>query len=208
MRSKLAAAVGGLVLAVALGAPVGAQAAVIHSGAGAGAGAGAASVKAGVRPESTPPGDDTCASIWDEGIGEYASPDADPQEDDLTATYFEPLSDFGSEAAVPVYCNLSVTSVSGVFQIFDGISGECLQPVVYTDGSNTYNTVDELACGTSTTTYWYATPVSTYHSQTVYVLTNYDSGVCLYDYLQVPATYVSPCSDSDHFEWFVWDALP
>jgi hypothetical protein len=204
MRSKLAITMGGLALSVSLGLPAGAQAAVGHPApapaATAALGVPVSARAAAVRQDS-PPNDGDCDWIWEEGTGKYALTVLDPSSN--LALGFEPLSYFGGNG-LPEFCNESVPGVNGAFEIQDVSTDLCLFP------DSEFGEILEGTCGDQySSEYWYATKVSTYHSWSVYVLHN-ETGVCLYDDLQWPATYTScnPSGDKDEFEWFVWPALP
>jgi hypothetical protein len=206
MRSKLAITMGGLALTVTLGLPAGAQAAVSHPApvpattAALGVPVSVSARAATVRQHSTA-GVDDCDWIWEEGTGKYALTVLDSYTN--LALGFEPLSYFGGNG-LPEFCNDSVPDVNGAFEIQDVATGLCLFP------DSQYGEILEGTCGDQySVENWFATKVSTYHSWSVYVLHN-ETGVCLYDDLQWPATYTScnPSDDRDEFEWFVWPGLP
>jgi hypothetical protein len=189
MQKKLGAAIGGLVLVAALGVPAAAQAAAVPSG----------PAHAKVTAAATV----TCDSIWDYGNGKYADTDG--------YLYFEPLSTLGTAGA---FCNLTDRDVNGAFEIEDPSQpGDCLWAV--TDPTLTV-TVADMPCTTSDSyDLWYAFNTGQkYHSQSMFQLENigvtgyYDNAYCLYDDLQEPAIFAGCSDETDHFEWFVWDALP
>jgi hypothetical protein len=193
MRKKLAAVIGGLVLIVAPGLPATAQAAAIPSG--------LARAKVAAAQAADCAGD----SIWDYGNQKYAA-----INDNNFNLYFEPLSTLG---AAPLFCNVTNRDANGQFEIEDySQPGVCLD----TEVSGDTNSVTDVVCDAiNTYELWSAINTGqTYHSQTLWQLENVGlssppgPAECLYDDTQEPVTF-APCSDSsDHFEWFVWDALP
>jgi hypothetical protein len=212
MRKRLIGVVSGVIIAVALCAPAAAQAAVkapaktaINSSAQAKASLPApTAVNGSARPAANPPGDGACANMWDEGNGKYAGPGT---YDGYYVTDFRTEAGWGGVGYVPYFCNESWPSINGAFQIFDDSTGLCVIPTFV----GTTMVAGENSCGTDASDLWFATKVSTYHSQSVYEFENYDeyngASICLYDDAQQPGTWVSPCGAADHFEWFVWDAL-
>jgi hypothetical protein len=192
MRKKLAvAAGGGLTLAVALAIPAGAQVSVSHSG--------SAYVKA--TPATVPVlKRQGCGSMWNEGYEQYATVEYEIAPYQLN---FVPLSYFGISGA-PYFCNLSVTNVSGVFEIEDPNNpGACLavNTAVYlvTDDTPSACTEQNYAWdqwnGINTHT--------TYHSQTVWEFKNRYNGECLANDGGYDGLYAA-CRGSDSAEYFVW----
>jgi hypothetical protein len=196
MQAKLATAAGGLALAVALGVPAGAQAAVSHSGS-------AYSRATGLRPEATaaPP----CNDINDRATGGYATDQVDGLE-----VYFEPPPTTPYNYQPTEYCNISLGN-TGRFEIVDYNTLQCLSVSTATTviGEATVKSCDDAVANPTVNEWdqWTATDVGTYHSQTVWIFTNYYNGDCLYDdNVNSPAIY-TPCSDSGA-ERFIWNALP
>ena len=185
MRRKLAALGGGLVLAVAIGVPAGAQAAGRPSGT-----IHAATVSAG--PEVVNPG--PCAGLYDVGNHKYAT----NTRDGHINLYF------AGPSAGTEYCNEQIGN-SGQFEIVDTYTNQCLA----VNSSN--GTVDEdnsTACFTNEDSWDRWTAISeNSSSQFKWLLKNAYNGECLYDDTQEPAIY-SGCKGSDGFEQFIWQALP
>jgi hypothetical protein len=206
MFSKLAIAAGGLVLATAYGAPVEAQASV--------------SSFAATHTEAAPALSDGlvlqgCGQIWDDGIGKYATTNLDTAQ-----VVFEPLSFFATadpstwlvgtdsgNQVPPTYCNVSVTSANGKFEIWDPSTGGCLSADT-ANGEVHEDTEDACLKEDYAWDQWGATVVGSYHSNTLYQFQNSyvdNEGGCLYDDLQPTAVYTTNgCSDTDTFEQFSW----
>jgi hypothetical protein len=193
MRRKLAT-IGGLVFALALGAPAAAQAAATPSGT-------EHAKTAAARADAV-----GCGTLYDYGNKKYAAID-----DNNLLLYFQPLSTLG---VAPSFCNVSDPDLNGVFEIQDpNASGDCIG-VIYDNITSTYEAGD-VGCDEFSNPYdlWTAYNTGrTYHSNTIWQLQNYGlsdgvsnpDGVCLYDDLQEPAVY-SDCGDtSDEFMWFIW----
>lgn len=232
MPRKLAIAVGGLVLAVALGVPAAAHAAAAPSRPGhtaavildePGHGAGHAAVAPsglGGRTKATAVRPDDfinqgCGQIWDYGIGKYATTNLSTYQ-----IVFKPLSFFataGSDWLVgvdsdgdqvpPDYCNISITQVDGAFEIYDSYTNGCFSADT-ANGQVREDTPTACLDDIYSWDQWTGKAVGSYHSNTLYQLQNKfvaDEGGCLYDDGQPTAVYTTDgCSDTDAFEQFSW----
>jgi hypothetical protein len=232
MPRKLAIAAGGLALAVALGVPAAAHAAVAsprlgHTAAvaidGPGHGPGHAAVAPSVlgeraRAAAVRPDDfinQGCGQIWDYGIGEYATTNLSTSQ-----IVFKPLSFFATAGsdwlvsyesdgtqAPPEYCNVSITQINGAFEIYDNYTNGCFSADTAT-GQVREDTPTACLDDIYSWDQWNAKVVGSYHSNTLYQLQNKfvaDEGGCLYNYMQSTAIYTTNgCSDTDIFEQFSW----
>jgi hypothetical protein len=202
MRSKLRIAAGGLAVAVALAVPAGAQAAA------------APSAPAHAEVTAGPPNDGDCDTMWNEGYGAYAV----VSYSGIYPLTLEPLSYWGgNEGAVPGFCNISVTSVNGAFEIEDpdyqnaaGDEAGCLAIDTATNPGSVHDDTPSACYQPKPYPWdeWKATSVSTYHSQTVWEFQNRDNGECLYANGVGHVALYYTCNASYENEWFVWDALP
>jgi hypothetical protein len=210
MLSKLAIAAGGAVLAAALGAPVAAQASVSSF-------ATTNTKAASALPDGLV--EQGCGQIWDGGIGEYATTDLDTGQ-----VIFKPLSFFATAdpstwlvgvnssggGVPPNYCNVSVTSAPGSFEIWDPVSYGCLAADTASGANAQVHEDTASACLDVVYAWdeWTATAVGSYHSNTLWQLRNSyvaDEGGCLYDYKQPTAVYTTTgCSGTDIYEQFSW----
>jgi hypothetical protein len=180
MRGRLVAAACGLVLAVALGVPAAAQAAVSRPGP-----ADARTTPA--APDASVP----CATFDDLGNNHYAG------WADSSHTYIY----FGVDLshAIP-FCN--VNRGNGRFWIEEEINGQLSGNCISAGTGG----IEWFSCDDSWSD-WTGTKVGTYHSQSIWMLNDPYTSNCLYDDLQDPAIE-NPCITSDAFEHFIWDALP
>jgi hypothetical protein len=192
LRSKLAVAAGGLVLAVALGVPVGVQAAVTPSG------------SAHTKPTAVTPAVLSlkgCGEIWNEGYGMYAYVDYAGDNPLFFQTY--------ESGDSPSFCNISVTNVSGAFEIGDlskeNSNGE--MPCLAVDTTNSMVVDDTVsACNQQDYSWdqWSAINTGkTYHSNTLWEFKNKKNNVCLMGGYDYGATY-APCGEYPGYQYFVW----
>jgi hypothetical protein len=191
MRTKLAIAAGGVILAAALGIPDGAQAAVSHSGA--------------TRPAATASPDiqlGYCNDIYDMGNHKYL----DSRGSD-SSVYFDSYENTNYNE---IWCANSVDS-GHYFEISRAIGGECLAPSRAGVDVAVHEDTD-AACGANyqgTVNYtwddWYVVDLGTANGTTIYAFVNRWDNYCLYDDLQEPPIMVS-CANatSDAFEHFLW----
>lgn len=206
MRNKLAVAAGGLILGVALAIPSGAQASVGHSG--------SAHTNAAATSGLSLQG---CGNLWN--IGPLANGD-DGQYgfiNDFTGypantLFFAPGVDFSS-VQIPTFCNLSITSVNGAFEIMDPSDANsthtqwgCLAVNLTTD---TVGDDTPSACWGHVYTWdqWNAINThTTYHSNTLWEFENKDvPGQCLtvVGYNSGYAAYRT-CGEYPAYQYFAW----
>jgi hypothetical protein len=182
MRGKLVTTTCGLALAVALGIPAAAQATVTGPG------------PADARTAATA-ADATlsCAVMDDLGDNAYGG------WDNFQGIYFG----YGLSHAIP-WCN--VNRGGGHFWIEEEVNGQLSGQCLIADSTGAF----EFPCSDSATAHtdWTATRVGYYHSQSIWVLKNSLSGVCLYDDIGIDPAFATTCNNSDRFEHFIWDALP
>jgi hypothetical protein len=222
VRNKLAVIAGGLVLTAALTIPAAAQASDSHSGfAQANA---APATSAGLVQQG-------CSSLWSEGPdssgqeGQYAyvySDGTGPDPDTSFPTntlYFAPLTDFGGQGA-PDFCNVSVTSINGAFEIMDPNDPNSTDTewgcLAVDTASVTVHDDTPSACYQQDYSWdqWYAINTgSTYHSQTLWEFESRDvSGYCLTangysnNIYPSPTGLYEPCGEFPAYQDFVWDA--
>ena len=196
MRSKLAVAAGGLVLAVALGVPVGAQAAVTPSG--------SAHTKA-IPATSAGLSLQGCGEIWNYEYQEYAYVDYAGDNPLMFKTY-------AGAGYSPYFCNISVTNVNGAFEIGDATkenfaSGE--MPCLAVDTNGTVHDDTISACNEQDYSWdqWDAINTGhTYHSNTLWEFESKDyNGECLTDLYGAgyPAVWAT-CGYDPGYQWFAW----
>ncbi|HTU76248.1 MAG TPA: hypothetical protein VMG38_22250 [Trebonia sp.] len=192
MRKRLTV-VGGIVFALALGAPAAAQAAASTNG--------TEHAKAAAVPDAVV----GCGTLYDYGNQKYAAIDGNNY-----LLYLEPLSSLG---AAPSFCNVSNPYINGGFEIQDpNQAGFCIG--AYYDQSDITWEAKDISCDPEDShDIWTAYNTGqTYHSNTIWELQNYfmsggantPDGVCLYDDLQEPAVFDDCSKTSDHFMWFIW----
>ena len=188
MRDRLLTAACGLMLAVALGVPATAQAAVSRPGPAEGT----------ITPAGSAAVDYPCAHLDSLGShvgnGQYAG--WDPSRRGIY---------FGVDAAHAIpYC--FVDYGGGEFKIVEEINGrlsdDCLDLAAGTEDSCTADAEAE-----DDPAFWMTYPDGTYHSQTKWLLWPVYGGGCMYDYKQDPIVGAT-CYTNDVYEQFVWDALP
>ena len=196
MRSRLAVLAGGLTLVAALAVPAGAQASVSHSG----------SAHVNATPATAQSlKQQGCGTIWNEGYAQYAWVD---QAADWPLT-FAPLSYFGV-AGAPEFCNLSVTTVNGAFEIMDvndpGSNGNTWGCLAVDTQTGDVHDDTPSACWDQNYAWdqWYGINThTTYHSQTVWEFKNKYNGECIKNNgFSWPATYATCGANSQ--EYFVW----
>jgi hypothetical protein len=187
MRRKLAAAAGGLALAVALGIPVGTQAAHAVS----------------TTCEPTGSGDGYLQSVGNhEGAGNNGWYATNGQySDGIHGLFFSPPSDGDAE----IYC--AVNYGGNEFNIQHPADAGNPPECVSVDTANVL-VGWENACGNKWDK-WEPTRVGTYQGYPTYILKNVYNGQCLYDgWEQQQAVYTSAgCAASDAFQQFVFPAL-
>jgi uncharacterized membrane protein len=194
MRSKLTVAAAGLVLAVALGVPAGAQAAVTPSGSAHTTSTLAAPAALSLQG---------CGEIWNSYYMQYAYVD-------YTGNNPLEFKSYGGSGESPYFCNISVTTVNGAFEIGDysqeNSSGEMPCLAVDTD-STTEQVVDDTLSACNQQDYlwdqWYAINTGmTYHSNILWEFKNKDNNDCLEETNYGAGIYAAACGYQD--EYFAW----
>jgi hypothetical protein len=119
--------------------------------------------------------------------------------DDFADIYFG----YGLSHAIP-FCNIN--RGHGNFWIEEEVNGNLSGECLVADASGAF----EFPCSDTPgqETDWTGTRVGTYHSQSIWVLRNNVSGLCLYDDIGEDPAFGANCTNSDRFEHFIWDALP
>jgi hypothetical protein len=147
----------------------------------------------------------SCGEIWNEGHGgEYGYVDY-AGDNPLT---FGPYAGAGDS---PYFCNISVTNVSGAFEIGDlskeNSSGE--MPCLAVDTANG-EVVDDSVSACNQHDYewdqWYAINTGkTYHSNTLWEFENAENGDCLTNYSGdgAAAVFVT-CDTYPSYQYFAW----
>jgi hypothetical protein len=192
MRSKLIGAVAGLILAVALGVPAGAQAAATTSGSAQARLAAAAPAALSLQG---------CDELWNYGYGEYGY---------VSYAGNNPLrfKAYSGAGQSPYFCNISVTNVNGAFEIGDEAkfnNGEMPCLAVNT-ATQTVDDDSVAACNQHNYAWdqWYAINTgSTYHGNILWQFENRWNGECLLDDEGFPAGFGTCGAEflQDDFGW-------